>query len=232
MKESLILIPGVGSDDTLWRHQVDHLADIVDVQVKVLCHAEARTELVDSLLKEAPDRFALAGHSYGGWLAQAVAAEAPRRVSTLMLFNTFTRYNEAYVVMFGQWLEYIDKNRLIAKLDENLKNAVHSHQLQDQNFINTLQDMQHKFPPDGYRRQWQAMINNYDTTQLLPNISCPTLVIHGREDVIFSLEEHQYLADHIHDAKLTVIEECGHMAPMEQPHAVTALMRLWLNEWV
>ena len=230
MKESLILIPGVGSNHMLWQHQVHHLEDIVDAQVKVLYHAGGRAESVKHLLKDAPDRFALAGHSYGGWMAQAVAAEAPQRVSKLMLFNTWTRYNEAYIAMFRQWLDYIDKNVIIEALDENLKNAVHPQRLQDPKFMNTLQDMEHGFPQDGYRRQFQAMSNDYETTALLPKISCPTLVVHAREDLVFSLEEHQYLTHHINGAKLTIIEECGHMAPMEQPQAVTALMRLWLGE--
>ncbi len=231
MKESLILLPGVGSNHMLWQHQVEHLEDLVDAQVKVLYHAGGRAESVARLLKEAPERFALVGHSYGGWLAQAVATEAPQRVSKLMLFNTWTRYNEACVAMFRQWLGYIDEDEsvFIEALDENLKYVVYPQRLHDQNFMNTLQDMKHKFPREGYRLQFQAMINDYETAPLLSKISCPTLVVHGREDWVFSLDEHQYLAHHVKNAKLTILEECGHMGPMEQPQAVTALMRLWLS---
>ena len=229
MKESLILIPGVGSDDTLWEHQVRHVEDLVDVQVKVLYHEGGRAESVTHVLKEAPDRFALAGHSYGGWMAQAVAAEAPHRVSKLMLFNTWTRFNETHLAMLDEWLEKIEKKLLIPQLDDNVPFIIHPDRLRDQHFLKTLQRMQHEFSPNGYRLQFHAMIKDYGTTSLLPNISCPTLVVHAREDMVFSLEEHQYLAQHINGAKLTIIEECGHMAPMEQPQAVTALMRLWLS---
>jgi pimeloyl-ACP methyl ester carboxylesterase len=31
------------------------------------------------------------------------------------------------------------------------------------------------------------------------------------------------------NAKLVLIEECGHMAPLERPHATTAVMRYWLQ---
>ena len=229
MKESLILIPGVGSNHTLWEHQVHHVEDLVDVQVKVLYHEGGREESVNHLLKDAPDRFALAGHSYGGWMAQAVAAEAPHRVSKLMLCNTWTRFNEMHLAMLDEWLANIEKNLLIQQLDGSVPFIIHPDRLRDQNFLKTLQGMQHEFPPNGYRRQFQAMIKDYVTTSLLPKISCPTLVVHAREDLVFSLEEHQYLADQIKGAKLTIIEQCGHMAPMEQPQAVTALMRLWLD---
>jgi pimeloyl-ACP methyl ester carboxylesterase len=38
------------------------------------------------------------------------------------------------------------------------------------------------------------------------------------------------MADAIPDARLAVIEHCGHLAPLEQPAATTALMRLWLTQ--
>ena len=51
MKESLFFIPGVGSNHTLWEHQLRHLEDLVDVQVKVLYHEGGRAESVTNLLK-------------------------------------------------------------------------------------------------------------------------------------------------------------------------------------
>ena len=229
MKETLILIPGVGSNHLLWQHQIHHLEDIIDAKVIILSHAVRREELVNRLLQEAPERFALAGHSFGGWVAQAVAATAPERVSKIMLCNTWSRYNEAHIVMLHDWLKNIENNLLIETLDEGVPYIIHSQKLQDQNFVDTLKAMQHAFPSEGYRHQFQAMINDYDTTDLLANISCPTLVVHAREDSVFSLEEHQFIVENIRGGKFSIIEECGHMSPMEQPQTVTALMRLWLS---
>ena len=141
MKQSLILIPGVGSNHTLWEHQVHHVEDLVDVQVKVLYHEGGRAEAVNDLLKEAPDRFALAGHSYGGWMAQAVAAEAPQRVSKLMLCNTWTRFNDAHLAMLDEWLVNIEKNLLIQQLDESVPFIIHPDRLRDQNFLKMWRDM-------------------------------------------------------------------------------------------
>lgn len=229
MKDPLILIPGVGSDHRLWEHQVRHLEDLVEVRVEILCRSQSRTETVAELLQKAPDRFALAGQSYGGWLGQVVAAKAPERVSKLMLFHTFSRLNDAHLKTLRYWVDQIDKNQLIPLLDDTLKDAVHPNRLRDQEFVTSLFAMQHAFPREGFRNQFQAIINDYETASLLPNIACPTLVVHGREDSVFSLDEHQYMAQRIKGAKLTIIEECGHMGPMEQPQAVTALMRLWLT---
>jgi pimeloyl-ACP methyl ester carboxylesterase len=84
--------------------------------------------------------------------------------------------------------------------------------------------------PAAYLRQLQAMValKRYDSLPDLHRVGCPTLVIHGRQDGTFSLAEHEAIADAIPKAKLAVVEECGHESPLEQPQAVTALLRQWL----
>jgi pimeloyl-ACP methyl ester carboxylesterase len=84
-------------------------------------------------------------------------------------------------------------------------------------------------PPAVYIRQITAMIKDYETLPLLPRITCPTLAIHGRQDPLFSLEEHLVMTSAIPNARLAIIEECGHASPLERPQAVTALLRLWLS---
>ncbi|QDT97721.1 alpha/beta fold hydrolase [Gimesia aquarii] len=229
MKETLILIPGLGSTEVIWQHQKQHLGELFDVQVKVFDQALRRAELVDSFLSQAPDHFCLAGHSFGGWLAQAVAATAPERVSKLMLLNTYSRYNAEHLQLLDQFLSNIRSNLLIETLDANLINIIHPDRIQDQELVKPLQEMLKGFSPAGYEHQVQAMVNDYATETLLPNIACPTLVVHAREDKTFPTEELQFITDHIQAAKFTIIEECGHMSPMERPQAITALMRLWFD---
>ena len=59
-------------------------------------------------------------------------------------------------------------------------------------------------------------------------IDCPTLVIGGREDALTPPELVAEIAEGIPGARHVVIEECGHLPPLERPHAVSALLRLWL----
>jgi pimeloyl-ACP methyl ester carboxylesterase len=65
---------------------------------------------------------------------------------------------------------------------------------------------------------------------VLPQIRCPTLIACGREDLWSPLERHQAMAALIPGSELVVIEHCGHMSTMEQPAAVTAAMRRWLQQ--
>ena len=55
-----------------------------------------------------------------------------------------------------------------------------------------------------------------------------TLVLCGREDQPTPPAVHEEIAGRIDGAKLVVVEDCGHLAPLEQPEATTAAMRQWL----
>jgi len=38
------------------------------------------------------------------------------------------------------------------------------------------------------------------------------------------------MADRIPNAHLVVVEDCGHLAPLERPRTVSAVMRYWLQD--
>lgn len=69
-KETLILVPGLLCDAVVWRAQIEVFKERVNILVPDLSTAATPSEMVASVLDEAPDRFALAGHSMGGWVAQ------------------------------------------------------------------------------------------------------------------------------------------------------------------
>jgi len=126
-----------------------------------------------------------------------VAAQAPERLSKLLLFHAFSRPNDAHLKTSREWVDLIDKNQLASFLHHSLNDAVHPQRLEHPEFVDSLYAMQQAFPLEGRRNQLQAIINDYETASLLPNIACPALAVHGREDPVFSLEEQQYIAQHV-----------------------------------
>ena len=58
---------------------------------------------------------------------------------------------------------------------------------------------------------------------------CPTIIVCGREDQITPLALNEEMAAFIEGARLVVIEQCGHMSPLEQPEEVTTALRDWLD---
>lgn len=69
--------------------------------------------------------------------------------------------------------------------------------------------------PRGYRHQLAAIVANGDRSELLSTITRPTLVIHGKEDVLVPVEGGIDTANCIPGATLKLIEGMGHDLPVE-----------------
>jgi pimeloyl-ACP methyl ester carboxylesterase len=82
---------------------------------------------------------------------------------------------------------------------------------------------------EAFRRQQEAIIGRIDSRPHLKDIGCPALVVAGREDALMPVELLKELADGIPGARLTVIEDCGHMAAIEQPAKVLEAFVRWLE---
>lgn len=63
----------------------------------------------------------------------------------------------------------------------------------------------------------------------LRRITTPTLVIWGREDKILPLKDGRHLADQIPGARIVIIDDSGHLTPVEQPRAFLAALNGFLT---
>jgi pimeloyl-ACP methyl ester carboxylesterase len=87
----LLLFPGHLCDERLWNHQVTDLADVADARVLVFRRQDSFAAMASEMLADAPARFAVAGHSMGGYLAFELMRRAPERVTKLALLDTTAR---------------------------------------------------------------------------------------------------------------------------------------------
>lgn len=228
-KETLVLIPGFGANEKAWEHQASHLSAIADVQIIIMDNQSSRAEMVNHLLSLAPERFILAGQSMGGWVAEATAAKAPQRVSKLILLNTWCSPNPKMNAFQKLTLEALLAGYSKQVIDQNIQMVVHPDRLNDTPFIDGIKNMIGSFSPQVLARQMQAMLDDYDSLSFLDRITQPTLLIHGKQDLLFPTEEQHILSKNIKNSRLAVIEDCGHASLVERPQAVTALMRYFIE---
>lgn len=224
MKTPLVLLSGLLSNETLWQHQTQHLSDIASIQV-ITSSQNTREKMVQAILEEAPPTFALAGHSMGGWLCLEVMRTAPTRVSKLCLLNTtFHDDSEEKKLRRQNMISRAKKGQFQEIVEEIVEHFVFNPQVK-----NGVRKMFLAVGQEAFIRQEEAMIARSECRSILASITCPTLVIHAAQDRIFSLEEHTGMANSIRNAKLAVVEDCGHMSPLEMPQAITTLLRFWLT---
>ncbi|CCF68252.1 hydrolase [Xanthomonas citri pv. punicae str. LMG 859] len=90
-RPTLLLLPGLLNDAQLWQAQRVALADVADCVVGDITQGDSMRALAMQLLAQMPLRFALAGFSLGGYVAQEILRIAPERVERLALLDTSAR---------------------------------------------------------------------------------------------------------------------------------------------
>ena len=111
-----------------------------------------------------------------------------------------------------------------------LPGIVHPSQLHNMEVVKVILDMAEAVGPDGFVRQQEAMIARPDCRPMLASIHKPTVVICGRQDQGTPLHCSELMATGIPNARLVVIEECGHMTVLEKRAETSAALRRWLTE--
>ncbi len=225
----LILLPGMPLDGALWEHQTRHLADVAEPSVGDLTGQDSMAALATAVLAQAPPRFALAGLSMGGYVAFEILRRAPERVAKLALLDTSARPDTPEQTATRQdAVRLVGQGRLRQVVAAGLPRLVHPDRTGDTALVDSVQAQAQRVGPDGYARQQTAIMNRPDSRPGLRAIACPTLVLCGRQDAITPPEVHEEIAGGIPGARLVLVEDCGHLSAMEQPQAVTALLREWL----
>src|SRR5262245_21292884 len=87
-KTTLVLLPGLLNNRRLFEHQIAALSDIVACVVPELWHHDSLDAMAEAALAVAPERFALAGFSMGGYVSFEIMRRASDRVERLALIDT------------------------------------------------------------------------------------------------------------------------------------------------
>jgi pimeloyl-ACP methyl ester carboxylesterase len=234
MKPTLLLLPGLMCDAAVWAPQVQALSGTVHCVVPDYGLRDTLTAMAEHVLACAPDgRFSLAGHSMGGRVALEVLRLAPQRVERLALLDTGT-----HALAQGEDGERERAGRL-ALLSQARRQGmrtmgsqwarpmVHADQ-RDRPLFQSILDMLERSSADQFAAQINALLNRTDAGGLLPGITCPTLVLCGRDDAWSPPAQHETLHAAIPGAMLCILEQCGHMSTLEQAQAVNGAFAVWL----
>lgn len=229
--DSLVLLPGLLCDATVWAPQKDALAG--EFAVTAWRHFYGHYSLASmarEVLASAPARFSLAGHSMGARVALEIMRVAPERVERLALFDTTaTPAAPGEAEKRRPLIEIAEREGMAALAARWLPMILHPSRLNQSEFTLALSAMICRATPEIYVRQVRALLDRPDYRPLLPNISCPALIACGRDDLWSPLADHEEIAGAIPGAQLAVIDGCAHMATVEAPGECVQILRGWLK---
>jgi len=163
------------------------------------------------------------GLSLGGMTGMALAAAHPDRVRSLVLCCTSALLGPATM-----WAERAAAVR--AEGTASIAETVVSRWLtpgyaaEHPDLVARLRAMVADVPDEGYAACCGA-IERMDLRADLPRITAPTLVVAGAQDPATPPEHAARIAEGIAGARVELLDPAAHLANLEQPDAVTALIQ-------
>ena len=169
------------------------------------------------------------GISMGGMIAQELALEHAERVRTLTLGCTYSG-GEGSVLTDATVVQRLGELFMSGRTEEALRYGfevnVSPAFAEDPAHFERVTRIAAELPAslDILLLQVQA-IAAHDTSARLPQLRVPTLVIHGSEDQMLSVENGRLIARLVPDARLEVFEGVGHAFWWERPERSAELLR-------
>ena len=219
----LVLLPGFMCDADLWADMAADLAKLGTVHYGNVYQDDTLDGMARRVQAEAPDRFVLVGFSMGGFVARVLTLMAPERVRGV-----------AFIASSAREYTPAERERRIKgnlpgdrpKRANGVAAGLHPDRERDPVLLDRLRGMQRRLGPEVRARQ--AALVRRDGYADLERIACPALVIACRQDRLRRFAETERMAKHLPRGRFEVIEDCGHMAPLEKPHELAERLAGWI----
>ena len=241
--EPLLLIQGLSANHLHWGDEFLGLLeddfDLVAYDHRGIGHSGRTTDpfTIVELADDAAalldclelDRVHVMGISMGGMVAQELALRHPEGVRTLTLGCTYAG-GEGSTLTDPAVIQHLGELFMTGRTDEALRAGfeynVSRDFAADPEKFEMVKQLARELPAslDIMLLQLQA-VAGHDTSQRLAEIDVPTLVIHGSDDQMLSVDNARHIAERIPGARLEVMEDVGHAFWWERPERSAQLVR-------
>ena len=172
---------------------------------------------------------AVLGVSQGGMIAQALAVRHPEKITKLILAVSAPNANEPVKENVTRWLEFVSKKDHKALMTDTAEHYYSGRYLKKYRLLYPFLGMVGK--PKSYERfirNAQAILA-FDMSDRLKQITCPTLILAGRNDRIVGVQASLDMHEQIKGSDLYIYEEYGH-APNEEDRHFYERIFAWLKK--
>ena len=235
----VVLLHGLGSTANVWEAQVRALSDrftLVRYDLQGMGRSPAAGALsIEGWVRDLERVLELrgigkarfVGHSLGTLILQHFAVAHPEQVEKLVLVGVNRAPPEARRQAIRERVAKVRAEGIDAIVETVVKGGVSPHTLTEKpEVVAFVRELLTRQPPEGYARSCEAMAaaQAADSSRIV----APTLLVAGRDDNVSPLANSEGLAADLPDARVVVLEQCGHWHPIEQPAALTRALRDFL----
>lgn len=191
----------------------------------------------DVLLAELPEACVLGGWSLGAMIALDIARRHPQRVRSLVLFGVTPRFVSLPETLnepaWAHGLDAATVNGFIAGFAADAEATLRRFLALQAMGESRRRGVVHSLgravvAPDetdaATLADGLAILANTDLREAIAGIEVPTTLIHGRDDALMPLGAAEWLARTLPDARLTVLDDCGHAPFVSRPEECARAM--------
>lgn len=185
--------------------------------------ADDAAALMDAL--EVPKANVL-GFSMGGMIAQELALNYPEKVKKLVLCSTFCGARKG-VLPPPQPVPLDELETNPRRVMEFMAKTIFTEEFVRNN-PQAFEDMIRRMlkapiSKEAFLQQFNAILQ-FDTYDRLPQIGAPTLIVHGKKDILLPVENATIMAQRIPNARVIILENSGHGLAEDIDKAISAIL--------
>lgn len=232
----LVALHGLNNTPEVWDGARVQLTMAGEAVVRWHCPLLPALDSVEAiarwLLPQLPPRFALAGFSFGGYVAAALLEAAPERIERIALVCSSTRAdtdaqraNRERAIAVLQ-ADGASGHRRLAAAQAPL--TMHPSRLDDSVLMTLRERMLAGYGPERLSAQLRACMQRPDRTASLNGFSGPILLLAAQNDQVVTPELMQGVARDVPRARYEAVPEAGHLMPIERPDRLAGALADWL----
>ena len=237
--DPVVLLHGLGSTANVWEPQVRALSDRFTL-LRYDLEGAGRSAATGTLsiagwvedLKALLDlegiaKARLVGHSLGTLILQHFAVAHPQRVDKLVFIGVNRAPPEARRAAIRERVAKVRAEGIDAIVEAIVKGGLSPHTLSEKpEVVAFVRELLTRQSDEGYARSCEAMAAAVAADAAA--IQAPVLLVAGRDDAISPPANSEAFAADLANARVQVLEQCGHWHPIEQPAALNAALREFL----
>lgn len=182
---------------------------------------ESYADFVEAVIRQAGEPVGLAGFSMGGYVALALMKRHPSEVRALALVDTrASADDDAGKAKRDEAIAKVEADGVAPIADAMLGKLLAPSSASKADLVERVRRIILRQRPETVAADLVAMKERPDSSASLREITVPTLVVVGDQDVLTPPADSQTMVDAVPGARLVTVPEAGHLTPVEQPKAV------------
>ncbi len=219
--KKIIFLHAFPLNSKMWKYQIQGLKEKFDIYTPDYQNLGKENlkdyaDYIYNFCKEnGIEKAIFVGLSMGGYIIFQLLRYYKEIIEGIVLANTKAiADNEEAKKRRYEMIERIEKDGTTFLEDFYIDKFLKNRSLESENLI---REMIKEAKKESIIAMLKALATREDSTDLLKEISIPTLIIAGMEDELTTLEDAKIMHENIKNSKLIIFENCKHLSNLEYP---------------